>query len=241
MSLRAGRSACSNPNPTVLTTLCINFEQLLEKTITLVKEKQSIKGAKGKRRKKHNHQHTPNTNTTKFHNRLTRPNKSKKNNNCAKHQKTKEPLATQTKHKWQLFYEYFCQANEIKGYEHIKFKIIEQVPIIPSKSQVERVIAAAHKRYQTIFTIMVETGAEGEEIHRTNRNMIDIEQGTITIKGVKGHDTKNYKLKHPTQEMIKEYLAKYRNFCPISSRKRNVRCLENSKTKSRRRHKMPRN
>ena len=45
--------------------------------------------------------------------------------------------------------------------------------------------------------------------------MIDIEQGIITIKGVKGHETLNYKLKHPTHEMLREYLTKYRNFYPF--------------------------
>jgi hypothetical protein len=55
---------------------------------------------------------------------------------------------------------------------------------------------------------MAETGAEGEELHRTHRNKIDTQLGQITITGTKGHGSATYKLKQATNEMLREYLAK---------------------------------
>jgi hypothetical protein len=66
---------------------------------------------------------------------------------------------------------------------------------------------------------MTETGAEGEELHRTTRYMIDTEQRVITIKGVKGHGTANYRLKQTTNQMLIEYLAKHQEDLPFPKAK----------------------
>jgi len=55
---------------------------------------------------------------------------------------------------------------------------------------------------------MAETGAEGEELHRTHRSKIDTQLGQITIIGTKGHGSATYKLKQATNEMLREYIAK---------------------------------
>jgi hypothetical protein len=55
---------------------------------------------------------------------------------------------------------------------------------------------------------MAEIGVEGEELHQTHRNQFEQTQAIISIKGLKGHGSANYKLKSQIAEMLREYLAK---------------------------------
>ena len=123
----------------------------------------------------------------------------------AKNEKTGEPLANATKNKLCLAYDWYCKANGLTWTKPF-YKVDEGIPIIPTTDNVTKIINASTKRYAVIFTIIAETGAEGEELHRTNRSKIDTEQGTITITGKKGHGSATYKLKQATLLMLKEYL-----------------------------------
>ncbi len=192
-------------------SLIQSFDKLLEKTIKWLQSNQNAESVQKMTRQIMNQLNRK----TNIHN----PAEVRQTIIEATNEFTGKPLNPQSKRKWQLIYKYFCQANKINGYEPIKFKCSEDIPIIPTKSQVERIIAATNRDYKLIFTIMTETGAEGEELHRTTRYMIDTEQRVITIKGVKGHGTANYRLKQTTNQMLIEYLAKHQEDLPFPKAK----------------------
>jgi hypothetical protein len=73
---------------------------------------------------------------------------------------------------------------------------------MPTTNQVEKIISATTPKFATIFELMAETGVEGEELHQTHRNQFDQTQGIISLKGLKGHDSGNYKLRPATAEII---------------------------------------
>jgi hypothetical protein len=116
-------------------------------------------------------------------------------------------LSNSSKCSFALAYEWFTKANELK-WEKPRFKWNLSTPIIPTTDQVNKIISATTERFATIFKLMTETGAEGEELHQTHRNQFETTQGIISIKGLKGHGSANYKLKQPTGEMLREYLIK---------------------------------
>jgi len=104
-------------------------------------------------------------------------------------------------------YSCLCKAHNLE-WTPPKYKCEAKTPIIRTTANVEKIITASTKRYATVFTILAETGAEGQELHLTHRNDIDTEQGIIRINGTKGHASGTYKLKTRTAEMLREYLAK---------------------------------
>jgi hypothetical protein len=62
---------------------------------------------------------------------------------------------------------------------------------------------------------MAEIGVEGEELHQTHRNQYEQTQGIISIRGLKGHGSANYKLKPHIASMLSEYLARYQSDYPF--------------------------
>jgi hypothetical protein len=117
-------------------------------------------------------------------------------------------LSNSSKSSYVLAYEWFTKANSMK-WEKPKYKWVLGTPIIPTTSQVDRIISASTRKFATIFKLMSQIGVEGEELHQTHRNQIDLGQAIISVKGLKGHGSANYKLKTATAEMMREYLAKY--------------------------------
>ena len=120
---------------------------------------------------------------------------------------TGEPLSNATKAKLVFCYDCLCQTNKIE-WKAPKYKCEEGTPIIPTTENVTKIIGASTKRYATIFTILAETGLEGEELHKLSKKKIDTEQGIISVEGCKGHASGTYKLKTHTAEMLREYLAR---------------------------------
>ena len=116
-------------------------------------------------------------------------------------------LANSSKCSFALAYEWYTKTNGLQ-WEKPRFKWNLTTPIIPTTDQVNKIISATTLRFATIFKLMAETGVEGEELHQTHRNQFEQTQGIISIKGLKGHGSANYKLKQPTAEMLREYLAK---------------------------------
>lgn len=116
-------------------------------------------------------------------------------------------VTNSTRQKLANCYEYFCRVNTIE-FQKPKYRCEETVPIIPTTENVTKIISASSRRFATIFTIMTETAVEGEELHQTQRNNIDLEQGIISIKGKKNHASGTYRLKPRTIEMLREYIAK---------------------------------
>jgi len=118
-----------------------------------------------------------------------------------------KPLSNGTKSKLVFCYDCLCKANKIQ-WEAPRYKWEQPVPIIPTTANVNKIISASTKRYATIFTILAETGSEGQELHNMHKDNIDTEQGIISSKGCKGHASGSYKLKAHTAEMLREYIAK---------------------------------
>jgi integrase len=102
----------------------------------------------------------------------------------------------------------FCEENQIP-FDRPKINAQYPIPIIPTTSDVEKILSNTTTKYATIIKIMIETAVEGAELEKTHRNNIDTEQGKISISGSKGHANAVYKLKTSTQEMLRQYLAKH--------------------------------
>jgi len=125
-----------------------------------------------------------------------------------------KPLSNNSKTRYTWAYNSLCQTYGIK-WEIPQFKWIEHIPIIPTTENVNKIISASTKKFATIFTILAEIGAEGQELHNTPRTDIDLERGIISIKGTKGHASGTYKLKAKTLDMLREYLAKHQEPYPF--------------------------
>jgi hypothetical protein len=140
---------------------------------------------------------------------LTQPQQVKDYIANALNQETGEPLSNATKNKLCFAYDWLCKANQMewtKEWHRPFYKVEEGTPLIPTTENITKIISASSKRFATIFTILAETGAEGEELHKTHRNKIDAEQGIVSITETKGHGSANYKLKAQTAEMLRQYL-----------------------------------
>jgi len=116
-------------------------------------------------------------------------------------------LSNSSKCSYALAYEWFAKTNGIQ-WEKPRFKWNVKTPIIPTTADVTKIIAATTRRYATMFSLMAEIGIEGEELHQTHRSQIDLAQAIISVKGLKGHGSANYKLKPATVDMLREYLAR---------------------------------
>lgn len=108
----------------------------------------------------------------------------------------------------------FCKYNQIP-FDRPNIKGKEAIPIIPTTEQVTTILNHASHDKATIFKIMCETAAEGQELHNTHKNNIDPTQGTISIQGTKGHENGVYKLKPETAEMLRRYLSKHKEAYPF--------------------------
>jgi integrase len=101
----------------------------------------------------------------------------------------------------------YCETNNIP-FDKPYFKSEEGTPIIPTTESVNKIISGATTRFAVVFTILAETGIEGAELEKISRKQIDAEQGIVSVKGCKGHDSGTYKLKQATTDMLRLYLAK---------------------------------
>ena len=128
------------------------------------------------------------------------------------------PHANITKNKLALAYTWFCKTNNIE-WKQPYYRWERKIPIIPTTENINKIISASTPRYATIFTILTETGLEGHELATTQRKDIDTEQGIITATGCKGHNSRSFKLKTQTAEMLRTYLAKNTTNNPFPSSK----------------------
>jgi integrase len=80
---------------------------------------------------------------------------------------------------------------------------------------VNKIIASCSSDYATIFTILAETGLEAHELATTHKNEIDAERGIINATGCKGHNSRSFRLKEKTAEMLRQYLAKHQEQTPF--------------------------
>jgi integrase len=118
-----------------------------------------------------------------------------------------EPFELSTKNFYAYSYDQFCKTQNIT-WKKPYFIYTPKVPLIPSTENVNKILNCASTRYTTIFTLLIETGAEAQELHRVKQTDIDKEKGIISITGIKRHDSGTYKLKERTAEMLRIYLSK---------------------------------
>ena len=147
-------------------------------------------------------------------------------------------LSNSSKCSYTLAYEWFTKANGLQ-WQKPRFKWTLQTPIIPTTDQVNKIISATTQKFATIFKLMAEIGVEGEELHQTHRNQFDQTQAIISIKGLKGHGSANYKLKQPTAEMLREYLARYQKTCPFPQPKVMSKMWRTARTRASMNHNDP--
>jgi integrase len=118
-----------------------------------------------------------------------------------------EPFELSTKNTYAYCYDQFCKIQNI-AWKKPYFIYTPKVPLIPSTENVNKILNCATTRFTTIFTLLIETGAEAQELHKVKQSDIDKERGIISITGVKRHDSGTYKLKVHTTEMLRVYLCK---------------------------------
>ena len=125
-------------------------------------------------------------------------------------------LDNQTKNSLALAYNWFCKTNGI-GWKRPYFKWERKIPLIPTTENINKIISASTPKYSTIFTILAETGLEAHELATMERKNIDTTQGIINARGCKGHNSRSFKLKTQTAEMLREYLAEFTQDKPFPS------------------------
>jgi len=123
-----------------------------------------------------------------------------------------------TKIKLCFAYNWFCQTNDIE-WTKPKYAWERKIPIIPTTASVDKIISASTRKYATLFTILKETGLEGQELATMTRKQIDTEQGIISAQGCKGHNSRSIKLKQKTADMLRHYLKDYTTERPFPSSK----------------------
>ena len=126
-------------------------------------------------------------------------------------------LRNNTKQRLVASYNYFCQTNQIQWNRPKYYKWDRITPIIPTTENIYKIISGATKKYATIFTILAETGLEAHELATMQRKDIDATQGIITARGCKGHNSRPFKLKQQTAEMLRKYLAEFTSENPFPS------------------------
>jgi integrase len=145
---------------------------------------------------------------------LLNPEQVKAYISTAKNQITNQPLSDCSRNKFAYAYDCYCKAQNIQWKKPF-YRVAENTPIIPSTENVNAIINNASPKYATIFKILTETGAEGQELYNVTQSDIDAENGQITIRGVKGHGSATYKLKTQTADMLRIYLANHKQEHPF--------------------------
>jgi len=127
-------------------------------------------------------------------------------------------LSNSTKQKHINNYNYYCTINEIR-WNRPSYKWDRKIPLIPTRENINKIISASTRKYATIFTILAETGLEGMELAKTHRKQIDAERGIINAEGCKGHNSRSFKLKSSTADLLRIYLQKYKSEYPFPKSK----------------------
>ena len=123
-------------------------------------------------------------------------------------------ISNSAKQKLANCYDYFTKTNNLV-WNKPRYKWERKIPLIPTTENIYKIISATTKKYATIFTILEQTGLEGQELANTHRKDIDAEQGIINVHGCKGHNSRSFKLKPKTADLLRAYLHKYTSDKPF--------------------------
>jgi len=70
------------------------------------------------------------------------------------------PAKASNKNRILQCYNHFCEVNTIQWIKPY-YKVEEEIPLIPTTENVNKIINTATRNYAVIFTLLAETGAEG--------------------------------------------------------------------------------
>jgi integrase len=127
-------------------------------------------------------------------------------------------VSNSTKQKLANCYNYYCITNQI-SWKKPTYRWERKIPLIPTTENIYKIISASCKKYATPYTILEQTGVEGKELETVTRLDIDQEQGIINVQGCKGHNSRSFKLKQQTADMLRAYLHKYTGEHPFPDSK----------------------
>jgi integrase len=102
-------------------------------------------------------------------------------------------------------YAQFCGIKYVKP----KFRCEKKLPKIPTKEALMSVVSASSKKYAAILKILMETGVMPYELANVSLKDIDLDRGTLVVRGFKGHSSRVFKLKDDTLAILKDYIRKY--------------------------------
>jgi integrase len=127
-------------------------------------------------------------------------------------------------------YNYYAVAN---GLEWIKpkYRFERKLPRIPTTETLEKIISSASPRYATILRILMKTAVMPKELAELGLEDIDLERGIVKVHGLKGHNSRIFKLKPSTQAMIKAYLAKNNRKQPFPNSEWICKCYRQLRNK----------
>jgi len=114
----------------------------------------------------------------------------------------------------------------VKAYKHYadfygihfmkpKFKSERKLPRIPTREAIMNVVSASSKKYSVIFKILMETGVMPFELASVSKRDIDLDRGTLSVRGFKGHNSRIFKLKSETIACLREYLYRVHDYKPF--------------------------
>ena len=105
-------------------------------------------------------------------------------------------------------YGYYAKFYGI-AYVKPKFKSERRLPRIPSREVILSVVSASSKKVAVIFKILIETGAMPFELANVVLRDIDLEKGTLMVRGFEGHASRVFKLKSDIHVLLTEYVSEH--------------------------------
>jgi integrase/recombinase XerD len=105
-------------------------------------------------------------------------------------------------------YNYYAQFYGI-SYVKPKFRCEKRLPRIPAREALMSVVSASSEKYAAIFKILMESGVMPYELANVSLKDIDLDKGTLVVRGFKGHSSRVFKLKDDTVAILKDYIRKY--------------------------------
>jgi integrase len=105
-------------------------------------------------------------------------------------------------------YNHYAQFYRL-DYVKPKFRCEKKLPRVPTKEAIMTVISASSRKYATIFKVLMETGVMPFELANVTLKDIDLDKGTLAVRGFKGHSSRAFKLRNDTLARLREYLRVY--------------------------------
>lgn len=130
------------------------------------------------------------------------------------------------------------KANLVKAYnwyvkvhglswEKPRYRWEQQKPRIPTTETLKSIIERATRKYQVIFTVLMETGVSPMELSKVTAKDIDFEQRLMSARGFKGHASRTFKLKTETAASLTWFFKKFEAFPKAEWISRSWRRLRN--------------